>query len=95
MAYDSYLNEGWPSEQMMGIDLLDILEKAGKEALDSAKDKALSEIAQSKEVQQAVSSQSQKAAASSLSSWLLENKKMVLIISGGIAAVILVGIIRR
>lgn len=77
-----YTMNGW-LDDLLGIDVEETLKTAGQQAIDQAKTKVLADVASSQQVQTAVTTQAQQAAASGLAQKLIENKKALMY--GGVA----------
>ncbi len=77
-----YTMSGW-LDDLLGIDVEETLKSAGQQAIDQAKTKVLADVASSQQVQSAVKTQAEQAAAGTLAQKILENKKALMY--GGVA----------
>ena len=91
----SHMGSGF-LDDILGIDVKKTLSQAGQQAIDQAKTKVLSDVANSQQVQSAVASQGSQAAASALSQSILKNYKTIMLVGGiGAAGIILLLLMKR
>jgi hypothetical protein len=89
-----YQMQGW-LDNILGINVEDTLKKAGQSAVDQAKTTVLSTIASSDKVQQAAKTAAEQAAAKTLATQIVENKKAIMYGGIALAGLVLILLLRK